>query len=134
MTRAGFLGIVMALVMATGVYLLKDRVQRGEGDLRQVRAAIQSELGRLDRLRTEWAVINQPKRLADLAAAHLELEPLEPSRLVGIGDLPYRDELALIGRAWPVRLPSGADVALRLKPRDARVPALAAARQVSESP
>ena len=104
MSKAAAAGFVLALAMATGVYLLKDRVQRSEGELRSLRGSIQSELGRLDRLHTEWAVINQPTRLAGLARSHLELEPLDPTRLVAIDDLPYRDELALAGQTWPVRL------------------------------
>lgn len=126
MTRAGLLGVVLALAMATGVYLLKDRVQRSEGELRRLRAAVQGELGSLDRLRTEWAVLNQPMRLAALARGHLELQPLDPLRLTTIEELPYRAELRLSGRAWTARLPSGADAALRLKPRlDGRLSAMA---------
>lgn len=121
MTRAGLLALGLALVVATGVYLLKDRVQRSEGDLRRLRAAIQTERGRVDRLQTEWAVINQPGRLAALVRAHLDLQPLEPTRLVTIDDIPYRAELQLGGRSWTARLPSGADVALRLKPHQLRV-------------
>ncbi|MDX1541402.1 MAG: hypothetical protein R3349_08350 [Geminicoccaceae bacterium] len=117
MTRCGLLGLALALIAATGVYLLKDRVQRSGGELRQLRATIQTELGRLDRLETEWAVSNQPPRLAALARGHLDLQPLEPGRLMTIDELPYRAELRLSGRAWTARLPSGADAALKLKPR-----------------
>jgi hypothetical protein len=117
MTRTALLASTLALAIATGVYLLKDRVQRSENELRVVRADIQVELGRIDRLRTEWAVANQPARLAGLATSHLDLQPLDPTRVVAVDDLPYRIELMLVGQSWPARLPSGADVALRLKPR-----------------
>jgi hypothetical protein len=120
MTRAGLCALGLALAVATGVYLLKDRVQRSEGELRRLRAAIQTESGRLDRLQTEWAVINQPRRLAALARAHLDLQPLDPTRLITIDELPYRADLQLSARAWTARLPSGADVALRLKPHEMR--------------
>lgn len=116
MTRISFFGFALLLLAATGLYLLKDRVQELERELRATRVAIQTEHGRLDRLRAEWAMLNQPGRLARLAEAHLDLQPAEPTQVVEIGDLPYRDELLLSGRAWLARLPSGADVPLRLKP------------------
>lgn len=116
MSRLAFVGFAVALLAATGLYLLKDRVQRTERELRVVRAAIQSEQGRLDRLRAEWAMLNRPTRLADLAEAHLDLAPATPSDIVTIDDIPYRSELKLAARRWLAQLPSGAEAELRLKP------------------
>lgn len=116
MTRMAFLGFGLLIAAATGLYLLKDRVQEVERELRATRVAIQAEHGRIDRLRTEWAMLNQPGRLARLAAAHLDLVPAHPGQIVDIADIPFRTDLGLGKREWQVVLPSGAEVPLRFKP------------------
>lgn len=112
----GIAGLVLAVLLACGLYALKDQVQRVEGELRRAHAAVLAERGALDRLRTEWAMLNQPGRLARLAEAHLDLMPAHPGQIVRVTDLPFRADLALGGRSWPALLPSGGAVELRLKP------------------
>lgn len=114
--RAALLGIVIALSVAAGLFALKDRVQQAEGELRRSRAMTQNERSEIARLRTEWAMLNQPSRLARLAETHLDLEPVTPIQIVRMTDLPYRADLSLAGRAWVAELPSGAAAVLRLKP------------------
>jgi cell division protein FtsL len=127
MTRSlGVLALLLALVAAFGVYALKDRVLRVEADLRRVQAAIRLERTELGRLRTEWAMLSQPGRLARLAQTHLELVPAQPGQITRIADLPLRAEVAQAGRQWPVLLPSGAEATLRLKPHLWSTPALVA--------
>jgi cell division protein FtsL len=116
MSRLALLGFALALLAATGLYVLKDRVQLTERDLHAVRSAIQAEQGRLDRLRAEWAMLNRPTRLAGLAETHLDLAPATPSDIVAIDEIPYRSELRLAARRWLATLPSGAETELRLKP------------------
>lgn len=112
----GVIAVVLSVVVACAVYALKDRVQRLEGELHGTLAAIGAERTALDRLRTEWALLNQPGRLERLARNHLGLVPAQPGQIVRIGDIPYRAELALSKRQWQVVLPSGADATLRFKP------------------
>lgn len=115
--RLGILGVTLAVLAACGVYALKYEVQRLEGELQEVRAAITAERNALVRLRAEWAALNQPARLARLAADHLGLEPAGPGQIAGIADIPLRADLELTDLRLQARLPSGGAVPLRLKPR-----------------
>ncbi len=114
--RFGMAGLVLALVLACGLYALKDQVQRVEGELRQVRAAAAAERSALGRLRAEWAMLSQPGRLARLARAHLDLVPAHPGQIVDVAEIPLRAEITLGRRSWPALLPSGGEIELRFKP------------------
>jgi hypothetical protein len=114
--RLGWIGLVIALVAASGLYVIKDRVNRLEAELRRHGALVLAEQGRLHRLRAEWAMLEQPSRLARLAAEHLELRPAYPSQLTTFADLPQRTDLEIDERHLRAVLPSGAEVDLRLKP------------------
>ena len=78
---------------------MKDRVNRLEGELRHQQALIAVEQSRLHRLRAEWAMLEQPGRIARLAAAHLQLRPAQPTQIMTIADLPRRGDLEQAGRA-----------------------------------
>jgi cell division protein FtsL len=115
-TRLALGGLAIALVAACGLYIMKDRVNRLEGELRRQQAVIAAEQTRLHRLRAEWATLEQPGRIARLAAAHLELRPAHPTQIMAIADLPRRSDLQIAERQLHALLPSGAEVVLRFKP------------------
>jgi hypothetical protein len=133
--RLALISLALALLAASGLYTMKDRVQRREAELRGLEVAIAAERAALGRLRAEWAMLNQPGRLARLAAAYLELQPALPNQIVRIDDIPLRLDLELARRRLTARLPSGGEVPLRLKPAERlalpglSAPNLAAARQ-----
>jgi cell division protein FtsL len=137
MTRSlGVIALMLALLAAFGVYALKDRVLQVETELRRVQAAIRVERTALGRLRTEWAMLNQPGRLARLAQTHLDLVPAHPGQITRIADLPLHAEIAQARLQWPALLPSGAEAVLRLKPHRWQGSALwpaTGARQTTDS-
>jgi hypothetical protein len=114
--KLGIIGLALALLAAAGLYTMKDRVQHRERELRGLHVAIAAERLALDRLRAEWAALTQPGRIARLAAAYLELQPARPDQIVRVEAIPLRADLEDAKRQLIVRLPSGADVPLRLKP------------------
>ena len=114
--KLGLVSLMIALLAASGLYTLKDQVRRREGELRGLQVAIAAEKGRLNRLRAEWALLDQPSRLARLAGAYLELQPAQPGQIVRITDVPLRADLDLERRALTALLPSGGEIPLRLKP------------------
>lgn len=114
--RFGIAGLVLALLLAGGLYALKDQVLRIERELRHVRSAVTAERSALGRLRAEWAMLSQPGRLARLARAHLDLVPAHPGQIVDAAEIPFRADIALGRRSWPALLPSGGEVELRFKP------------------
>jgi hypothetical protein len=114
--KLGLVSLALALLAAAGLYTLKDQVQRREAELRGLQVAIAAERVALDRLRADWAMLNQPGRIARLAAAYLKLQPASPNQIVTIDDIPLRLDLELAERRLIARLPSGGEVPLRLKP------------------
>jgi cell division protein FtsL len=115
-TKLGLASLALALLAACGLYLLKDQVQRQERELQRVQSAVAAERSALTRLRAEWALLNQPGRIARLARAHLALQPAEPNQIVAIEAIPLRTDLELGKLRLTALLPSGGVVALRLKP------------------
>jgi hypothetical protein len=114
--RFGLACFLIALLAASGLYVLKDQVRQLEEQLCGVEVAIAAERSRLNRLRTEWALLNQPGRLARLAGAYLKLQPAQPGQIVRITDIPLRADLELEKRPLTALLPSGSAIPLRLKP------------------
>jgi hypothetical protein len=115
--KLGLASLSIAVLAACALFAMKDQVRRLEGELHDLRDAIQSEQVAIDRLETEWAVLNQPGRIARLAAAHVGLEPAKPGQIARIDDIPLRSELEQSSGPLQVVLPSGEATALRLKPR-----------------
>jgi len=114
--RLGLVSLLLALLAASGLYTMKDQVQRREAELRGLQVAIAAERATLGRLRAEWALLNQPGRLARLSAAYLHLQPAQPGQIVAITDVPLRADLELEQRPLTALLPSGVEIPLRLKP------------------
>ena len=133
-TRLALGGLAIALVAACGLYIMKERVNRLEGELRRQQAMIVAEQSRLHRLRAEWATLEQPGRIARLAAAHLELRPAHPTQIMTIADLPRRADLQVAERQLRALLPSGAEVVLRLKPRRLSLPLVSMAEASHREP
>jgi hypothetical protein len=133
-TRLALGGLAIALVAACGLYVMKDRVNRLEGELWRQQALVAAEQSRLHRLRAEWAMLEQPGRIARLAAAHLELRPARPTQIMTIADLPRRADLQVAERQLRALLPSGAEVVLRLKPRRRSLPLVSMAEASHRDP
>jgi cell division protein FtsL len=133
-TRFALGGLVIALIAACGLYIMKERVNRLEGELRRQQAMIAAEQSRLHRLRAEWAMLEQPRRIARLAAAHLDLRPAHPTQIMTVADLPRRADLQLAERQLHALLPSGAEVVLRLKPRRLSLPLVSMAEASNREP
>lgn len=132
--RLGLASLAIALIAACVLFVMKDRVNRLDGELRQLRGVVSIEKARLHRLHAEWAVLSQPTRLARLAAAHLALHPAYPTQIMTIADVPLRAELALNQRRLQALLPSGAEVPLRLKPYRLPLPLISMAEAQRHGP
>jgi hypothetical protein len=115
--KLGLASIAVAVIGACALFAMKDQVRRVEGELRGLRTAVHSEQIAVGRLKTEWAILNQPGRIGRLATAHVGLQPAQPGQIVRISDIPLRSEMQLDSRRLQVVLPSGEAASLRLKPR-----------------
>ncbi|PRY94820.1 hypothetical protein BCF33_0421 [Hasllibacter halocynthiae] len=84
------------LAMAFFAYRENDRTHAVLRDLARVERDIGRTRESLAMLEAEWAFLNRPERLRDLAAMtweQLRLEPMRPSAFGRISEVPYADEL-----------------------------------------
>jgi hypothetical protein len=82
----------MCVVAAmSGVYAIKYHVLELERQLRLVSNDIRSTEESLHVLSAEWAYLNRPDRLAELAKRHLEMEAIEGVQVAELDSLPFPD-------------------------------------------
>jgi len=89
--RIVHLVVICALVFAASyVYRIKmestvrtERVLRLRADIREQRDAIAN-------LKSEWAKLESPRRMQEMAARHLSLRPIEASQYDSLKNLPPR--------------------------------------------
>jgi hypothetical protein len=74
---------------ASGLYLYseKHRTALLDREIGQVIRATEAAHARTGMLRAEWALLNEPGRLQDMASRYLTLQPLKPSQFVQVADL-----------------------------------------------
>ena len=114
--RLVVLGAAVALLAVGGVYGTKFQAYRLEAELAGLRRAVVAERRRLHALKAEWAYLDRPQRLAQLAERYLDdLRPATPADLVALDEL-AREHEAVRTPPLTALLPSGESVALRLKP------------------
>ncbi len=84
--NAGFAAILG--LTAFGTYTLKHDVEQTAQDLRALKAQIADEYDTINILNAEWAHLNRPERLHELARRYLPLQPLDGSQIVPLRDVP----------------------------------------------
>jgi hypothetical protein len=73
-----------------GLFELKYRVQAQEQELTRLNRQIRHDRDAIQLLRAEWAHLDDPHRLADLAQRHLDLAPVAGIQIVRFDALPAR--------------------------------------------
>ncbi len=85
--------LLWTLVIATagyGMFQIKFEVQALEAELTALNGDIRAREEAIRVLRAEWSYLNEPNRLAALAARYLELTPVAANQLVRFSDVPQR--------------------------------------------
>jgi hypothetical protein len=91
MIRLGaLLWICLVSLAGFGTFELKYRVQSQEQALLHLNRQIDQDRDSIQLLRAEWAHLNDPKRLADLAQRHLDLVAVTGAQIVHFEALPPR--------------------------------------------
>ncbi len=85
-----WLVLIAAAGVASGLFQVKNKVQRLERQLAVERAAILAERATIEVLEAEWSFLNQPARIAFLAREHLGLEPMAAAQTLRLEQLPRR--------------------------------------------
>lgn len=75
-------------IAAFGLYLVKYTVQDVQRDVASLERELNHERESLHLLNAEWAYLNRPERLRQLADRHLDLSPLDSRQIQHVGVLP----------------------------------------------
>lgn len=78
---------VLFLLLAGGIsmvlFSVKYQVHDLEDEHKRLSRELEEERRALHVLRAEWATLNDPRRIKQLASEHLGLEPIPPGQVVG---------------------------------------------------
>ncbi len=84
------LSLMVALGAGLYLYQVKHRAQLLDQDINRTVKLADAARERIGLLKAEWALLEDPQRLQDLATHHLQLQPLAPSQFVRLEDLAAR--------------------------------------------
>lgn len=93
MRMINFVLIALMLVGAGVVYDFKYEAEKATAKVARINRKIEAEKDAIATLKAEWSLLNQPKRLQELAEKHhayLELDPLDPTQIGSIDDIPFK--------------------------------------------
>ncbi len=96
--------VIAALVLAAAdVYKIKFESTRQAQRVAKLRLEIRREHDAIGALRAEWAKLDNPARIQDLAKRHLALRPMEGRQFDRFDDLPERPpDLVPVDEADPI--------------------------------
>ena len=122
--RSTLLWLIAAILVGCGLYQLKYEVQAKEEQLARLNRQIQAEQEAIHVLNAEWAFLNRPDRLGDLAARHLEMNPVTPAQFGRVASIPQRSltAVAAIEAEKPAAPAAAAPVKVAAKPTPATAP------------
>lgn len=89
---SGVTWMILFCVAASALYLVKYRVMDVKEEVAQVQQEIVAEQQSIHLLNAEWAYLNRPQRLEQLARQYLSMEAISPSRIIQWEELPSAPE------------------------------------------
>ncbi|MCF4167077.1 hypothetical protein L2U69_15595 [Zavarzinia compransoris] len=82
--------VALAIGAPTVLYQVKYEVGQLEQEARALHRDVAREHQAIQVLQAEWAYLNQPARIQDLAERYLDLQPLKPTQITTLDRLPMR--------------------------------------------
>ena len=83
--------VIVALILAAAyVYDIKFEATMQAEQLSKLRGEIRRERDAVAALRAEWAKLDSPSRIEDIAQRHLQLKPLDAFQIDNLANLPER--------------------------------------------
>lgn len=80
--RSTVVVVLIALAMGLALFKLKYKMMFLEQQSHQIKKSIQENQEALHVLRAEWAYLNDPQRLQQLAEKYLDIKPLQSKQLI----------------------------------------------------
>jgi hypothetical protein len=124
--------LALAGGMSFGLYQLAYEVQRLEDELAELSRAVAQERENISVLHAEWSYLSRPEALQDKALRHLEMVPLTARQIVGLAELPVRQERLRLDPAEPPARDEDQPPRPRAKPGAAAIAGIGAAILASE--
>ncbi len=99
---------LLAIIAGVAMFMVKYEVQSLEEDLVRANRQIRADRAQIHVLQAEWAYLNEPGRLRDLAEKHLGLKTVEPTQIISLAALPPRRDMGagdgetMVGQDTPV--------------------------------
>ncbi|MBC9209678.1 hypothetical protein IBL26_22760, partial [Roseomonas aerophila] len=97
------IAITAFCVVGWNVYRAEDSARQLDREARELTRKIDQARERTQVLRAEWALLNEPERLRQVAQKHLPLETMTPTQFVRLQELDRRMPVA-VAFAGPVSL------------------------------
>lgn len=101
------MSFLLAGVAGYGLYQQKQRTMTLDRQIEHVIQATRATREQTGMLRAEWALLNEPGRLQDLAGRYLQLKPMVPSQFVRLADL--ANHLPPVPQSAPANPAAGTD-------------------------
>lgn len=93
MKPATFMSLILLAVLVFTVFHVERRVQGMRGELEEVNRQLISDKSEIHTLQAEWAYLNRPQRLRDIAGNRLSLNYIVPAQVRSIDDIALRPVL-----------------------------------------
>ncbi len=92
-TRGGMIWMALALISAVAAFTLKYEVRDLKAQLASLDRQITKSREGTHVLRAEWSYLSRPERLAELAARHLDLVPMDARQMGLLIEIPLREDV-----------------------------------------
>ena len=89
---ARFALIFMFALMATGMFVIKNKVISLENELERINAQIREDQNALHVLKAEWTYLNDPSRIRHLSENHIQMKPLRGEQIISFSSIPLKTE------------------------------------------
>jgi hypothetical protein len=87
--------VIAVILAAIAVFQIKYRADAVAARVAELQRQVDEEAERLSLLKAEWSYLIQPGRIQGLVERHndrLELQPVEPSQIGRVRDVPMRED------------------------------------------
>ncbi|HBO59391.1 MAG TPA: hypothetical protein DD624_05730 [Alphaproteobacteria bacterium] len=92
-----FVLIMMFAAMATGMFVIKNRVIGLENELSAVNTQIRADQKAIHVLKAEWTYLNDPQRIRALSERHAAMKPITGERIISFAAIPFKNKQAETG-------------------------------------
>lgn len=82
--------IVIFAAMATGMFIIKNRVIALENELEGINERIKEDQKALHVLKAEWTYLNDPARIRSLSTRHAAMKPIRGEQIISFSSIPFK--------------------------------------------